>query len=327
MKQEIMPEKLIIAANDQLPFSIGTLINEKMIQMASLPGNPVVCRNNFLDLPEISPSDLNLDGGIINIGAKEDISDQDRERLAELLLNLNPWRKGPFNVFGVHIDTEWRSDMKWGRIENLLSPLEGRKILDIGCSNGYYMFKMLPHNPAYVIGIDPFPNFYYQFLSMQKYLRSEKIHYIPGGFETLPGCEGLFDTVFCMGILYHRKSPFELMERINQILRKGGELVLETIIIPGDTDMVLCPESRYAKMRNVYFLPTLKTLKNWLLKSGFKDIRVLDVSKTTLEEQRKTDWIESESLENFLDPDDHEKTVEGYPAPIRAAIAAISKTL
>jgi len=325
MEQQILSEKLVVAANDKLPRIIADLINEKMEQAALMPGVPETCRNIFLDLPEIVPSNLNLINGIVGIGTQEDISDQERKKLSELLFRLNPWRKGPFNVFGIHIDTEWRSDMKWGRIENLLSPLEGRRILDIGCSNGYYMFKMLPHNPEYVIGIDPYPNFYFQFLSLQKYIRSEKTHYIPAGFETLTGCEGLFDTVFCMGILYHRKSPFELLERISQILRKGGELVLETIIIPGDTDMVLCPESRYAKMRNVFFIPTLKTLLNWLLKSGFKDLRVLDVSKTTIDEQRKTDWIESESLESFLDPDDPEKTVEGYPAPIRAAIAAISK--
>jgi len=325
MKQMILPEELIIANNDKLPHSIGNLIHETMELMAQLTGNPAICRNNFLDLPEIIPSDLNFVNGTVSIGKKDDINGHKKERLAEILLGLNPWRKGPFNLFDIQIDTEWRSDMKWNRIENLLSPLEGRKILDIGCSNGYYMFRMLPHNPEYVIGIDPYTNFYYQFLSIQKYVRSEKIHYIPAGFEALTGCEGLFDSVFCMGILYHRKSPFELLERINQILKKGGEVILETIIIPGDSDMVLCPESRYAKMRNVYFIPTLKTLQNWLLKAGFRDLRVLDVSRTTLAEQRKTDWIESESLESFLDPDDPEKTIEGYPAPIRAAIAGISK--
>lgn len=320
-----LPEKLIIANPNILPKDIAILVTEKMELTARLPGAPGTCRDIFLSLPEIEPSSLCLNTGAARIGSLDDIDSIERERLSNLLLALNPWRKGPFNLFGIDIDTEWRSDMKWARIENQISPLTGRKILDIGCSNGYYMFRMLPHNPEYVIGIDPYPNFYFQFLSFQKYLRSEKVHFIPAGFEALTGCEGLFDTVFCMGILYHRKSPFELLERIGQILRKGGELVLETIIIPGNDDTVLCPESRYAKMRNVYFIPTLKTLINWLLKSGFKDVRVLDVSKTTLEEQRKTDWILSESLESFLDPIDPDKTVEGYPAPIRAAIAATTR--
>lgn len=325
MNFETLPERLIIADPDKLPCAIGSVIKENMESMAQMTGIPQICRKNFLDLPDIKAAGFSIDKGAFGIKAMEEINCHEKEHLKNLLLEMNPWRKGPFNLFGIHIDTEWRSDKKWDRIENQISSLSGRKILDIGCSNGYYMFRMLPHDPELVIGMDPFPNFYYQFLSFQKYLRSEKIHFIPAGFEAITGCEGLFDTVFCMGILYHRKSPLELLEKIHRLLRKGGELILETIIIPGDSDFVLCPESRYAKMRNVYFFPTLKTLQNWLIKSGFKDLKVLDVSKTTIEEQRKTDWIMSESLESFLDPDDHEKTVEGYPAPIRAAIAATSK--
>lgn len=322
MEPKILPESLVIADNDHLPCDIGSLVREKMQIMASLPGIPAFCRNSFLDLPDIKASGHGLENGAVKAGSKDDISDQEREIISGLLMNLNPWRKGPFSVFGIDIDTEWRSDIKWNRIENQVSRLEGRKILDIGCSNGYYMFRMLHHNPEYIIGMDPFSIFFYQFLSIQKYIRSDKIHFIPAGFESLTGCEDLFDTIFCMGILYHRKSPLELLERTRQILAKGGELILETIIIPGESDTVLCPESRYAKMKNVHFIPTLKTLKNWLFKSGFRNIKVLDVSKTTIKEQRKTDWIQSESLESFLDPCDSEKTVEGYPAPIRAAVSA-----
>ena len=75
-------------------------------------------------------------------------------------------------------------------------------------------------------------------------------------------------------------------------------------------------------MKNVYFIPSVDCLINWLQKTGFKNIRCVDVALTTLEEQRKTDWLENESLIDFLDPQDHRKTIEGHPAPKRAVILA-----
>ena len=54
-------------------------------------------------------------------------------------------------------------------------------------------------------------------------------------------------------------------------------------------------------MKNVYFIPSVAALINWLEKVGFTNVRCVDVATTTLEEQRKTDWLENESLIDFLD--------------------------
>ena len=43
----------------------------------------------------------------------------------------------------------------------------------------------------------------------------------------------------------------------------------------------------------------------------------MDINKTTVEEQRSTDWMTFESLADFLDPNDANKNVEGHPAPLR----------
>ena len=131
-----------------------------------------------------------------------------------------------------------------------------------------------------------------------------------------------FDTVFSMGVLYHRKSPLDHLSQLRAQLVNGGELVLETLVVDGDENTVLVPMDRYAKMKNVYFIPSVAALIHWLQKSGFKNVRCVDVAVTSLEEQRKTDWLENESLIDFLDPNDHSKTIEGYPAPKRAVILA-----
>jgi tRNA (mo5U34)-methyltransferase len=147
---------------------------------------------------------------------------------------------------------------------------------------------------------------------------------LPLTMEQLPANGRCFDTVFSMGVLYHRRSPFDHLFDLKAALRNGGELVLETLIIPQTFGQVLVPRDRYAKMRNVWFIPNLDELLHWLTRAGFQNPQVLDVTQTSLSEQRATPWMTFESLQDFLDPDDPSKTIEGYPAPLRACIRAES---
>ena len=135
------------------------------------------------------------------------------------------------------------------------------------------------------------------------------------------GLEG-FDTVFSMGVLYHRRSPFDHLLDLRGCLKPGGQLVLETLVIDGDEGQVLVPPGRYARMPNVWFLPTCNTLESWLGKSGYTEIRLVDLTATSIEEQRSTSWMQFESLPEALDPQDPSRTVEGHPAPKRAFFVA-----
>lgn len=279
-------------------------------------------RHKFTMIPDVTPSEVDLTSDWVKIGERTDITDKEHETLLSMLTSFTPWRKGPFEIFGIRVDTEWASHIKWSRLKNKITPLNGRRVLDIGCSSGYYMFKMLEHDPAMVLGVDPQLLFYYQFKTLQHYIKSPRLFYIPAMLEELPVFNNYFDTVLCMGIIYHRKSPVETLVDIHKNMKKGGELVIETLILEGDSDTALFPVDRYAKMRNVFFIPTVKCLESWLKRARFENITCIDISKTTAEEQRKTDWINTESLEDFLDPNDPSKTVEGYQAPVRAIVTA-----
>jgi tRNA (mo5U34)-methyltransferase len=114
----------------------------------------------------------------------------------------------------------------------------------------------------------------------------------------------------------------DTLVQLKQLLTAKGQLILETLIIHEDSDTVLCPQRRYARMRNVFFIPTIRCLQNWLQRCGFDSVRCVDVTPTTKVEQRKTFWIDSDSLDTFLDPHDDQRTVEGYPAPVRAMVVA-----
>ncbi|WP_010484434.1 tRNA 5-methoxyuridine(34)/uridine 5-oxyacetic acid(34) synthase CmoB [Pseudomonas sp. S9] len=244
-----------------------------------------------------------------------------REQLKTALQGLIPWRKGPFQLFGVHIDTEWRSDWKWQRVAPYLD-LKDKRILDVGCGNGYYMWRMLGAGASCVVGIDPNWLFFNQFLAMKNYLPEQPIWHLPLAGEELPPKLQGFDTVFSMGVLYHRRSPIDHLLDLKDCLVKGGELVLETLVVEGDAQQVLLPEDRYAQMRNVWFLPSVPALELWLRRAGFVDIQCVDVSTTSIEEQRATEWMRYQSLPEFLDPADHSRTIEGLPAPTRAVITA-----
>ena len=141
--------------------------------------------------------------------------------------------------------------------------------------------------------------------------------------EHLEFYEQKFDTIFCLGVLYHRSDPVAMLKSLYKGLDKKGEVILDTFYIDGEDEMALCPESSYSKIPNIYFVPTIKALKNWCKRAGFSEFEVLETSKTDADEQRKTEWIEGQSLEDFLDPNDSSKTVEGYPAPQRVYVRLI----
>ncbi|HIJ96371.1 MAG TPA: tRNA 5-methoxyuridine(34)/uridine 5-oxyacetic acid(34) synthase CmoB [Desulfuromonadales bacterium] len=272
-------------------------------------------------LPETRPSRISLHG-TVTIGSHNDLGHVNREELVAQLQAFHPWRKGPYNFFGIEIDTEWRSDWKWERLLPHIKPLAGRKVLDVGCGNGYHGWRMLGVGADFVLGIEPFLLSVMQFQVMQRYLCDPHHHVIPIGIEDLPTNLACFDSVFSMGVLYHRRSPLDHLFELKGCLRPGGELILETLIVEGDQKTIFMPQGRYAKMRNIWFLPSIAAMTLWLQRCGFTEIACVDATRTSREEQRSTEWMHFESLADFLDSDDAAKTIEGHPAPLRAIFTA-----
>lgn len=274
-------------------------------------------------LPRYPSSHVELNRDSIKIGQWGDCTVIQQSSLKQLLKQLHPWRKGPYNLHGIEIDTEWRSDMKWNRLQSHISPLSNRLVLDVGCGNGYHCWRLLGAGAQQVIGIDPGLLFVMQFLAIKHFTGDDyPVHVLPLGIEAVPMNMEAFDTVFSMGVLYHRRAPIDHLQQLFGCLRSGGELVLETLVIDGSIDQVLMPEKRYAKMRNVWFLPSCAALQLWLTRCGYRHIRLIHVGQTTCKEQRSTDWMTFHSLADFLDPNNPNLTCEGLPAPKRAIFIA-----
>jgi tRNA (mo5U34)-methyltransferase len=264
------------------------------------------------DIPPLGPGRVAYKAGAVDFSPMARLSVSTTTELHRALMSLRPWRKGPYRFGGLFLDSEWRSDWKWERVRPHVEPLRGRLVLDVGCGNGYFCWLMALAGARAVIGLDPTALYLAQFAAVSRVLAQAdggfdaRTRVLPLGVEDLPAGLGAFDTVFSMG------------------LRPGGQLVLETLVVEGGADRVLVPRERYAKMRNVWFIPSVGMLETWLRRCGFRSVVTVDVTPTTTREQRATAWMDFESLADFLDPRDQRQTIEGYPAPRRAVCTALA---
>ncbi|NLZ18384.1 MAG: tRNA 5-methoxyuridine(34)/uridine 5-oxyacetic acid(34) synthase CmoB [Desulfobulbaceae bacterium] len=262
-------------------------------------------------------------GDVVRIGSAVDISPVERALLQQSLQAFMPWRKGPFSVFGVEIDAEWRSERKWNRLLPELPDLRGAVVADIGSNNGYYMFRMAAHRPALVLGFEPFVQHYAAFRLLNGFAGQERLCTELLGIEDLGLFNASFDVIFCMGVLYHRPSPLEALKDLLTALKPGGVLLLESQAIPGEESIALFPKKTYAKVPGTWFVPTALCLKNWLERSGFQQVRLFCRHPMSSEEQRRTEWMCFESYQDFIDKHNPSRTIEGYPAPWRVFFKAI----
>lgn len=274
-------------------------------------------------LPSFKTSHLILHQSVVEIGHLDEFSQKEHELFLKVLKYFIPWKKGPFKLFGHEIDAEWRSDLKWDRIAARMRPLKDKIVADIGCHNGYFMFRMAAHEPKLVIGFEPYAKHWHAFSLMQRYANLPNLCFELLGIEHIHLFPQFFDTVFCLGILYHHTDPIGLLSKIYSSLKKGGELIVDCQGIAGEMPVALTPQGRYAKARGIWFLPTISALQIWLKRARFQKIECFYDEPLTSLEQRTTTWAPIPSLRDFLHPDDSSLTVEGYPAPRRFYVKAI----
>ena len=266
-------------------------------------------------IPSMDPASRTL-GRAVGLAHIPEAAEQP---LKNALRGLMPWRKGPFKFGPIDLDTEWRSDLKWDRLQAKIN-LMGHRVLDVGSGSGYHLWRMLEAGAQEVLGIDPSVLFHCQFATVKSILGHPNAASLPVTLEEFDAGILDFDTVFSMGVLYHRKDPIHHLEQLKRWIKPGGQLILETLVIDGDETTCLAPPDRYARMNNVWFLPSVAALSRWLERVGFESIECLDVSVTTTEEQRKTDWMQFESFEYAIDPNNDALTIEGLQRPTRAAL-------
>ena len=241
------------------------------------------------------------------------------DEIRQIALALKPWRKGPFRINELYIDSEWQSFVKFNLLKPYLSELSGKVVADVGCNNGYYLFKMLEFSPAKLVGFDPSVRTFLQFRLLNA-LAKTPINYELLGVENLPNYAHKFDIIFCLGVIYHRSDPVKMLKELKASLNKGGVVFLDTLFIEDEREIALVPKKTYSKIANIYFVPSVSALRNWCERAGFADFKVLATKATDTFEQRQTEWSEGYSLQDFLNPANSNLTCEGYEAPKRVYV-------
>ncbi|MEZ4742144.1 MAG: tRNA 5-methoxyuridine(34)/uridine 5-oxyacetic acid(34) synthase CmoB [Bdellovibrionota bacterium] len=284
--------------------------------------NLAIYRHALSTLHNFKTNNIDLEKNAITIGTLDELSTQQQKTLNEALTTFIPWKKGPFNLFGQYIDSEWRSDLKWERIKNYIGHLKDQKIADIGCNNGYFMFRMAPEQPEIVIGFEPYAKHWFAYNLIQRLGNVPNIYFEIFGTEYIDLYPKFFDKVFCLGILYHQTDPIATLRKIYESLSNNGEIIIDCQGIEGSEPIALVPSGRYAQARGIWYLPTKACLENWLRRTKFRQIECFYDEKLSTDEQRTTPWAPIKSLKDFLDPNDINKTIEGYPAPRRFYFSA-----
>ena len=272
---------------------------------------------SWLEILSRFTSILDAEVELIN-GVHIDFDIKDNDEIERLLLQLIPWRKGPFRINDIFIDSEWDSAKKWKRFQKLNLDLDGKSILDVGSGNGYYAFRMIGMGADKVLCLEPNLVHVSQFSAINHFVNSKKIRMIPERLEESGLANSKFDVIFSMGLLYHQRNPSEHLNNLKDLLADNGKLVLETIISPKEYGIALEPfNKKYASMPNVHFVHTDKGCKSIFRNLSLQVHAESDLAVTNDNEQRSTKWMPFKSFESALNLQNKSITIEGYPAPER----------
>ena len=264
------------------------------------------------DDSSLRASSLSLEGDAITAVLSQEA---DYNLLTQVCESLISWRTGPYHLGGFNLDAEWLSYKKWGRVAPLLPRRSGMRIADVGCSNGYFLYKLSTLSPEIAVGFDPIERCWLQFALLQSILRVPNLACLPMGLLTLNAFPKFFDLIVCMGVIYHQRDQALAVRRLHEATKVGGQVLLESLVVPTEEPLTITPPDRYAKMRNAWTIPSAAYLGTLFEQAGFKDISVHSFGPLSIQEQRQTQLAPFESLADFLDPNDPSRTVEGHPAP------------
>ncbi len=289
-------------------------------------------------LTEMPAASLNVTDTVLELGTASTTMHARRpwqRRLRALLKMLIPWRKGPYCIWGTFIVSEWQSHLKWTRMApTLLAAVAGKRVIDIGANNGYFMLRLLPAQPAWVLGLEPTLHYAAQYDLLRvclargaqaaALLRQELV---TAGYAALAYLQQTADVILLLGILYHHRDPLGILRLVHGALRTGGRVLIdcqgitENAGTQSQQPLILVPEQRYGGKRGFWFLPTPAALYAWLRRTGFTRMETIYTGKLEVTEQRQTPWAPGPSFPEGLRAG-QQQTVEGYSSPLRTYVWA-----
>jgi len=163
-----------------------------------------------------------------------------REELRALFDSTKPWHH-LIDVNGVptKVEPAWGEHLDhprglWEKVAPLLRAIDARRLLDVGCNDGFFLFESRRLGVKDVVGVEVHPHYYDHAVLVNRLLA-------PGGVdirrmsaydvdETL----GTFDVTLALGLIYHLKNPFLFLERVGPLTTT---IIVETAVRNSDEDI------------------------------------------------------------------------------------------
>lgn len=133
----------------------------------------------------------------------------------------------------------------------------GLRVLDLGCSDGFFSFEMEKRG-AQIVAADFVAETATGFAVARELLGSRVEYWTENVYNLDPGKHGKFDLILFLGVLYHLRKPLAALDAIRGVLKEGGRLFLATLLID---DFVLLPGGATTTLAALN--PALSALALW----------------------------------------------------------------
>lgn len=143
-------------------------------------------------------------------------------------------------------------------------PVKGR-ILDVGCGDGTVL-EWAAELGWSVIGIEID-------LAAVARVRSKGLKVVEGTYEKLSEIREQFDCVLCLHVIEHVHNPIDLLERLKNVLKPGGVLIISTPNSSSQMRTVFQENWRGLEAPRHLSIPNINLLKLLLTKLEFSSIR------------------------------------------------------
>lgn len=149
--------------------------------------------------------------------------------------------------------------------------LSGKRILDIGCADGFYSIEFSRRGALEVVAVDPWRKHIERIAWLKEHFGLPNITPVVGGIEQMTVEEiGKFDVVFMLGLLYHLKDPLTGIEAVSKL---SNELYLESISIFDEENSYLYLKPPQESVHHISkWIPTTRCIRDMLKMVGFSSI-------------------------------------------------------
>lgn len=159
--------------------------------------------------------------------------------------------------------------------------VRGRRVLDVGCADGFFSFTASAWGASEVVGIDISEHEIQKAQWLCDHMEHGPIRFAVHDLRELPlpNEPGSFDLVMCHGVFYHFDDPVGLLRRLAESTRGGLILDTDTLPLPGRLMLLEYETDRAWGSSLPVWVPTATSLLLLAAHAGFHSYTLPRIGK------------------------------------------------